>query len=73
LTRTATLTFDDCLRSVAAPAVLLSLSSKESSLAAFVDRLQRQAEYSFTRNQAVATLSASPETLTKALQRLQAA
>lgn len=47
------------------------MSSRESSLTAFVDRLQRQAQYSFTRNQAAATLSASPETLTKALQRLQ--
>lgn len=49
------------------------MSSRESSLSAFVDRLQRQAQYSFTRNQAATTLSASPETLTKALQRLQAA
>jgi len=38
-----------------------------------VDGLQRQARYSFTREQAAATVTASTETLTKALQRLRAA
>ena len=42
-------------------------------MASFVDGLQRQSRYSFTRDQAAATVSASPKPLTKALQRLQAA
>jgi predicted transcriptional regulator of viral defense system len=43
------------------------------TLSAFVDGLQRQARYTFTRSQVAAAVPASPDTLTKALQRCQAA
>ena len=49
------------------------MHSSGSSLAAFVDGLQRQARYSFTRDHAAAQVTASPSALTKALQRLQSA
>ena len=49
------------------------MRSGEPTLADFVDGLQRQARYTFTRDQVAAAVSASPETLTKALQRFQAA
>lgn len=49
------------------------VASGQFSVADFVDGLQRQARYSFTRRQAVAAVAASPETLTKGLQRLQTA
>ena len=55
------------------PVVFTKMRSKESSLATFVDGLQRQARYNFTRDDAASAVSTSPETLTKALQRLQAA
>ena len=48
-------------------------SSREPNLAAFVDGLHRQARYTFTRDHAATAVTASPETLTKALQRFQAA
>lgn len=40
-------------------------------LATFVDALQRQARYSFTRAEAAAAVAVAPATLTKGLQRLQ--
>ena len=47
------------------------MQSRDSNLAAFVDALQRQARYSFTRAEAAAAVNAAPATLTKGLQRLQ--
>jgi predicted transcriptional regulator of viral defense system len=46
---------------------------RESSLATFIDGLQRQAHYSFTRAQAARATATPPKTVTKALQRLKAA
>jgi predicted transcriptional regulator of viral defense system len=55
------------------PLALLStgMQSRDSNLAAFVDALQRQARYSFSRDEAAAAVTVSPATLTKGLQRLQ--
>ncbi len=47
------------------------MRSKDSTLATFVDALQRQARYSFTRAEAAAAVPVAPATLTKGLQRLQ--
>ncbi len=47
------------------------MRSKDSNLAQFVDALQRQARYSFTRAEAAAAVTVAPATLTKGLQRLQ--
>lgn len=47
------------------------MKARDCNLSAFVDTLQRQARYSFTREEAGYAIDVEPATLTKGLQRLQ--